>query len=114
MRAGTSCRQTVAPCAEASPSTNAMTPARNDRTCALHFQPVTHARISTKPPQPASPPHDVLVVGGCGHVGLPLALAFADRGMRSVSYDINEVAVKTVGDGQLPFREDGAEEVLQR
>ena len=23
---------------------------------------------------------DVAVVGGCGHVGLPLAIAFADRG----------------------------------
>ncbi len=23
---------------------------------------------------------DVLVIGGCGHVGLPLAIAFADRG----------------------------------
>ena len=27
-------------------------------------------------------PHDVVVVGGCGHVGLPLAIAFASRGLR--------------------------------
>jgi len=60
------------------------------------------------------PDHDVVVVGGCGHVGLPLALAFADRGLRAVSYDINDVVVKTVMDGQLPFREDGAAEVLTR
>ncbi len=25
---------------------------------------------------------DVLVLGGCGHVGLPLGLAFADAGLR--------------------------------
>jgi UDP-N-acetyl-D-mannosaminuronic acid dehydrogenase len=58
--------------------------------------------------------HAVVVVGGCGHVGLPLALAFADRGVRSVSYDIDEVAVKTVLDGVLPFREEGAADVLDR
>lgn len=58
--------------------------------------------------------YDVVVVGGCGHVGLPLALAFADQGVRTVSYDVNDVVVKTVMDGQLPFREDGAAEVLTR
>lgn len=56
---------------------------------------------------------DIAVVGGCGHVGLPLALAFADRGLTTCSYDVDEVAVKTVNAGQLPFREVGAEEVLQ-
>ena len=34
---------------------------------------------------------DVVVVGGCGHVGLPLAIAFADRGLRVGIYDINDV-----------------------
>ncbi|MGI8666310.1 MAG: nucleotide sugar dehydrogenase [Jatrophihabitans sp.] len=57
---------------------------------------------------------DVVVVGGGGHVGLPLAIAFADRGLRVAIYDLNEVAVKTVLSGELPFREDGAAEVLQR
>jgi len=57
---------------------------------------------------------DVTVVGGCGHVGLPLAIAFADRGLRSVAYDINSVAVEHVNGGELPFREDGATEVLRR
>lgn len=56
----------------------------------------------------------VVVVGGCGHVGLPLALAFADRGLRSTSYDINDVVVKQVMAGTLPFREDGAQAVLER
>jgi UDP-N-acetyl-D-mannosaminuronic acid dehydrogenase len=57
---------------------------------------------------------DVVIVGGCGHVGLPLALAFADRGLRCASYDINLASVKTVMGGELPFREDGAREVLNR
>ena len=29
---------------------------------------------------PGNTPVDVVVVGGCGHVGLPLAIAFAERG----------------------------------
>ncbi|WP_457110191.1 nucleotide sugar dehydrogenase [Marmoricola sp. URHA0025 HA25] len=58
--------------------------------------------------------HDVVVVGGCGHVGLPLAIAFADRGLRVGIYDLNDAAVKLVESGQLPFQEEGAAEVLER
>ena len=57
---------------------------------------------------------DVVVVGGGGHVGLPLAIAFADRGLRVGIYDLNELAVKTILSGELPFMENGATEVLQR
>ena len=57
---------------------------------------------------------DVVVVGGGGHVGLPLAIAFADRGLKVGIYDLNDVAVKTILAGELPFREDGATEVLHR
>src|SRR5690242_21753410 len=57
---------------------------------------------------------DVVVIGGCGHVGLPLALAFADRGARVGSYDVSEAAVATVNSGQIPFAEPGADEVLSR
>ena len=37
---------------------------------------------------------DVCVVGGCGHVGLPLSLAFAERGMRVGIYDIDDGEVR--------------------
>ena len=67
----------------------------------------------THPDQPAQA-LDVVVVGGCGHVGLPLALALADRGLRVASYDINDDAVKLVMSGSLPFMENGAQEVLER
>ena len=56
--------------------------------------------------------HDVVVVGGAGHVGLPLAIAFASRGMRVSIFDVNEAAVATVNSGGLPFLEDGALEPL--
>jgi UDP-N-acetyl-D-mannosaminuronic acid dehydrogenase len=57
---------------------------------------------------------DVVVVGGCGHVGLPLALAFADRGLQVGVYDIDPRAVGRVGSGEMPFDEPGAPEVLAR
>jgi UDP-N-acetyl-D-mannosaminuronic acid dehydrogenase len=57
---------------------------------------------------------DVVVIGGCGHVGLPLALAFADRGAQVGIYDVSELAVATVNSGRLPFAEPGADEVLHR
>jgi UDP-N-acetyl-D-mannosaminuronic acid dehydrogenase len=58
--------------------------------------------------------YDVVVVGGAGHVGLPLAIAFASRGLKVCIYDINEKAVATVMGGELPFREDGAQVVLRK
>ena len=57
---------------------------------------------------------DVVVIGGGGHVGLPLAIAFADRGARVGIYDVSQSAVAMVNAGQMPFAEPGAEEVLHR
>jgi len=57
---------------------------------------------------------DVVVIGGCGHVGLPLAIAFADRGLSTVVYDVSDAAVKLVNDATLPFDEPGAAEPLRR
>ena len=55
-----------------------------------------------------------MIIGGCGHVGLPLAVAFAERGARVASYDIGAEAVEAVNDGRLPFREPAAELPLRR
>lgn len=56
----------------------------------------------------------VVVIGGCGHVGLPLALAFADAGQPTASFDVSADAVSIVMSGRLPFMENGADEVLTR
>jgi UDP-N-acetyl-D-mannosaminuronic acid dehydrogenase len=63
---------------------------------------------------PAAFKYDVVVVGGAGHVGLPLAIAFASRGLKVCIYDINEKSVATILGGDLPFREVGAQEVLRK
>jgi UDP-N-acetyl-D-mannosaminuronic acid dehydrogenase len=57
---------------------------------------------------------DVVVIGGCGHVGLPLAIAFADRGVRVGIYDVSAEAVATVNAARMPFAEPGGAERLQR
>jgi UDP-N-acetyl-D-mannosaminuronic acid dehydrogenase len=55
---------------------------------------------------------DVVIVGGCGHVGLPLGLALADRGLGVALYDVNEAAIASVNAGRMPFEEPGATAVL--
>ncbi|HTX00190.1 MAG TPA: nucleotide sugar dehydrogenase [Acidimicrobiales bacterium] len=57
---------------------------------------------------------DVVVVGGCGHVGLPLGLALADAGLSVVLYDIAALTVERVAAGEMPFVEPGTEEILRR
>lgn len=54
------------------------------------------------------------MVGGCGHVGLPLAITFADRGLKTVIYDINEKAIARVARGEMPFLERGAAPRLKK
>lgn len=56
----------------------------------------------------------VAIVGGCGHVGLPLGLAFADAGLDVVLYDINDDAIDQIRAGKMPFLERGAGVVLDR
>ena len=56
---------------------------------------------------------DAVVIGGCGHVGLPLAIALASRGARVGIYDVSHAAVETVNAGRLPFAEPGAAEPLR-
>ena len=61
----------------------------------------------------ASFTHDVAVIG-CGRVGLPLALAFADRGLSVVGVDNNAALLGALRDGRMPFEEPGAQAVLDR
>lgn len=59
-------------------------------------------------------PYDICIVGGLGHVGLPLGIAFANAGKKVVLYDINKDAADTVLQGRMPFVEAGAEEILKK
>lgn len=56
----------------------------------------------------------VVVVGGGGHVGLPLALVLADSGFQAVSLDISKDVVESINSGKMPFAEEGAQALLTR
>jgi UDP-N-acetyl-D-mannosaminuronic acid dehydrogenase len=57
---------------------------------------------------------DVTIIGGCGHVGLPLGLALADSGLRVVLFDVDLAAVDRVRSGKMPYLEPGATEILEK
>ena len=56
----------------------------------------------------------IVVVGGCGHVGLPLAIVLADKGLRVCAYDLNSDVVAQVNAGHMPFDEPGAPQLLRQ
>jgi UDP-N-acetyl-D-mannosaminuronic acid dehydrogenase len=57
---------------------------------------------------------DVTIVGGAGHVGLPLAITCATEGLNTLILDINERALDTIAAGNLPHMEEGAAPLLAK
>ncbi len=57
--------------------------------------------------------YDVCIVGGLGHVGLPFGISLANAGRKTMLYDVNQEAIRTVTEGKMPFLENEAESVLQ-
>jgi UDP-N-acetyl-D-mannosaminuronic acid dehydrogenase len=51
---------------------------------------------------------------GLGRVGLPLALCFADAGLRVLGVDHDPAVLEPVRAGRMPFAEAGTQEVLDR
>lgn len=57
---------------------------------------------------------DLIIIGGLGHVGLPLGIVFAEKGLKVCLYDINKEVGEKVKKGNMPFVEYGAEEILKK
>jgi UDP-N-acetyl-D-mannosaminuronic acid dehydrogenase len=55
---------------------------------------------------------DLTVVGGAGHVGIPLVLSFAAKGLTVNVNDINEQTLALLRSGRIPFIENGAQPLL--
>ncbi len=51
---------------------------------------------------------------GLGRVGLPLALSFADRGLRVLGIDTDLAKLESLRAGRMPFEEPGCQEILDR
>lgn len=56
---------------------------------------------------------DVVIMGGLGHVGLPLGLVLANKGLKTCLCDIDPVKAGMVKKGIVPFMEHGAEPILK-
>jgi len=57
---------------------------------------------------------DLSIIGGCGHIGLPLGLAFANKGLHVTLIDNNQNNVKLINNGICPYKEDNADVDLKK
>ena len=55
-----------------------------------------------------------VAVIGLGRVGLPLALSFADRGLRTIGVERQQAVLDQLAARQMPFSETGTQELLGR
>lgn len=56
---------------------------------------------------------DISVIGGAGHVGLPLGILLASSGNTVTLLDKNEQNLSTIAEGEMPFNEPGGEPLLE-
>lgn len=56
---------------------------------------------------------NITIVGGCGHVGLPLSVVFANKGKRVCILDINKEAIDLINKGKVLFKDYKLEEYLK-
>jgi UDP-N-acetyl-D-mannosaminuronic acid dehydrogenase len=57
---------------------------------------------------------DICVIGGCGHIGAPLAILLASKGFKVLIFDPNRNAWEAIKAGKLPFLENGHEPLLKQ
>ena len=56
----------------------------------------------------------ISIIGGTGHVGLPLGISFALKNFNVQLIDINKKNIKLVNNGIMPFKEDKASVALRQ
>jgi UDP-N-acetyl-D-mannosaminuronic acid dehydrogenase len=58
--------------------------------------------------------YDVIIIGGYGHIGLPMGIVLADTDLQVGLYDIDKSKEPLISAGKMPFLEYDAEPILQR
>ena len=56
----------------------------------------------------------ISIIGGAGHIGLPLALAFSQKNLKIHLIDKNKNNLNLIQKNKMPFLEIGAEKILNR
>jgi UDP-N-acetyl-D-mannosaminuronic acid dehydrogenase len=57
---------------------------------------------------------DIAIIGGTGHIGLPLGLLFAQKKKKIILYDKNKKNVIKVNNSEMPFMDEGASQLLKK
>ncbi len=57
---------------------------------------------------------DIGIIGGAGHIGLPLGILFADKGKRVILYDKDKKNLDKINNLKMPFMEEGAQKLLKK
>ncbi len=57
---------------------------------------------------------NIVIVGGAGHIGLPLGMLFANKGKKVILYDKDQTNVKKINNLQMPFMEEGGTKLLKK
>ena len=57
---------------------------------------------------------DVCIIGGAGHIGLPLGLLLKSRNKRVILYDKNTKIINKINSGIMPFIEKGGKKLLSK
>ena len=57
---------------------------------------------------------DILIIGGAGHIGLPLGLLFANTGKKVVLLDKDKKNIKKINKLEMPYMEDGGKKLLKK
>jgi UDP-N-acetyl-D-mannosaminuronic acid dehydrogenase len=58
--------------------------------------------------------NSISIIGGCGHIGFPLGLAFANKGYKVILIDKNLYNIDLINKGVSPYKEDKAEYYLKK
>ena len=58
--------------------------------------------------------NDVCIIGGLGHIGLPLGILFASKRLKVCLYDIDNKNAQLVKKSIMPFKERGAKLLLKK
>ena len=57
---------------------------------------------------------DIVIIGGAGHIGLPLGILFANKGKSVILYDKDKKNIDKINNSEKPFLEEDGERLLKK
>jgi len=58
--------------------------------------------------------NNICIIGGAGHVGAPLGLAFSSKGFNVILVDKNDKHIRQINQSKMPFIEEGCDKLLKK